>query len=138
MHPLGDTSLEISALRGEPEPTLGAALTRFASDELPSRFHQFLQLGIPAAYQFWAWGLPRTAAWSVVLSLFGIWALCEQALERRSELARLEWRSNGSGGVLRFLRRAAGTVAGLGAAALFAEGVLYLLGAVFKCPGCAG
>jgi hypothetical protein len=120
------------------EPTLPAELRRFAAEQLPGRFHQFLQLGVPAAVQFWVWGLPRTAGWSAVLSLFGIWALCEQTLDRRAEVARLEGRPEPGGRLLRAIRAVAGGIAGLGASALVVEGVVRVLGVVFRCPGCAG
>jgi hypothetical protein len=66
------------------EPTLAAMLRAFAHDQVPSRFYLFLQLGLPWAVQFWLWGWPRTSALLFALSMFGIWALCEQAIVEKA------------------------------------------------------
>src|SRR3954469_22017064 len=63
------------------EPTLGALLRSVAYHRLPTQFYQMLQLAIPFAAQLWVWGWKRSAGWMVVVSLFGIWALCEHRVD---------------------------------------------------------
>jgi hypothetical protein len=115
----------------EEEPTLGALLRSVAYHRLPTQFYQLLQLAIPFAAQLWIWGWRRSAGWMMVISLFGIWALCEKRVDELGEASpRAAWQRIG--------RRLAGTTAALTAAALALEGFVRVMDLVFKCPGCAG
>ena len=67
------------------EPTLGALLRSVAYHRLPTQFYQMLQMAIPFAAQLWFWGWKRSAGWMVVVSLFGLWALCEQRVDELGE-----------------------------------------------------
>lgn len=117
------------------EATLPAALHSLALAQLPSRFYLGLQLALPAAVQFWAWGWPRTAGWMVVASAFGIWALGEQALDQGGD----EMMGNGKPGWLtRIAHSVAGFEAGGLSAVLLLDLVVRFLSVVFRCPGCAG
>jgi len=113
------------------EPTLSALLRSVAYTRLPTQFYQLLQLAIPFAVQFWSYGLHRTAGWMIVVSLFGLWALCVKRLEGTDERdVRFAWPRIG-----RSLTK------GLGAALagiLAIEGIVRLMTFVFRCPGCAG
>ena len=116
------------------EPTLGALLRSVAYTRLPNQFYQLLQLAIPFAVQFWSYGLHRTAGWMIVVSLFGLWALCvkrlDEAVEGGVENRRSAWARigravfSGAGGAL--------------AACLALEGFVQFMSYVFRCPGCAG
>jgi hypothetical protein len=113
------------------EQTLGALLRSIAYTRLPTQFYQVLQLAIPMAFQFWSYGLRRTALWMVVVSLFGIWALCVKRLEGTDPRdRRFAWprigRSLSLGG--------AGALAGV----LAVETAIRFMAFVFRCPGCAG
>jgi hypothetical protein len=119
-----------------PEPTLGALLRDVARAELPARFYQLLQLALPLAVQAWIAGWPRIAGWLVVISAYGIWALCEQRIEEDSEPEVGEPRPSPMW--VRALRKWAGAIAVLMAAALVLEGFLHLLSIGFACGRCAG
>jgi len=113
------------------EPTLGALLRSIAYHRLPRQFYQLLQLAIPFAAQLWLWGWRRSAAWMVVVSLFGIWALCEQRVDELGERSpRAAWP--------RIMRRLTGGTAALLGTSLVLEGFVQLMHVVFQCPGCAG
>jgi len=113
------------------EPTLGALLRSVAYHRLPTQFYQMLQMAIPFAAQLWFWGWKRSAGWMVVVSLFGLWALCEQRVDDLGERSpRAAWP--------RIARRRTGGVAALLAGGLVLEGFVQLMRVVFKCPGCAG
>ena len=113
------------------EPTLGALLRSVAYHRLPTQFYQMLQMAIPFAAQLWVWGWRRSAGWMVVVSLFGLWALCEQRVDDLGERSpRAAWPRIG--------RRFTGAIGGLLAAILAIEGFVQLMRLVFKCPGCAG
>ncbi len=117
------------------EATLSAALHSLALSHLPSQFYLGLQLALPAAVQFWAWGWHRSAGCMVVASAFGIWALGEQALDQAGDTTM----GNGPPGRLaRAVHWTSGLVAGGLTAVLLLDLVLRFLGVVFKCPGCAG
>ena len=113
------------------EPTLGALLRSVAYHRLPTQFYQMLQMAIPFAAQLWFWGWKRSAGWMVVVSLFGLWALCEQRVDDLGERS-----PRGAGP--RMGRRVSGAIAGLLAGGLVLEGFVQLMRIVFKCPGCAG
>jgi hypothetical protein len=113
------------------EPTLATLLRSVAYTRLPTQFYQLLQLAIPLAFQFWSYGLRRTAGWMIVVSLFGLWALCVKRLENTdAHDVRFAWPrigrslTKGIGGAL------AGTLA--------IEAVVRFMTFVFRCPGCAG
>jgi hypothetical protein len=113
------------------EPTLGALLRSVAYHRLPTQFYQLLQMAIPFAGQLWVWGWRRSAGWMVVISLFGIWALCEQRVDAVGDQSpRATWP--------RRARRLAGGVAALMAAGLALEGFVQLTRVLFGCLGCAG
>jgi hypothetical protein len=113
------------------EPTLGALLRSVAYHRLPAQFYQLLQLAIPFAAQLWIWGWKRSAAWMVVVSLFGIWALCEQRVDDLGEHSRRAlWP--------RITRRFTGGIAAVLGAGLVLEAFVQLMRVVFHCPGCAG
>jgi hypothetical protein len=113
------------------EPTLGALLRSVAYHRLPTQFYQMLQMAIPFAAQLWFWGWKRSAGWMVVVSLFGLWALCEQRVDELGEESpRAVWP--------RIARRLTGAVGALLAGGLALEGFVQLMRLVFKCPGCAG
>jgi hypothetical protein len=115
------------------EPTLGAMLRSVAYTRLPTQFYQLLQLAIPFAVQFWSYGLYRTAGWMIVVSLFGMWALCVKRLDRDDVDARsprFAW--------LRIGRAVTSGVGGALAACLALEGFVRFMAFVFHCPGCAG
>jgi hypothetical protein len=113
------------------DPTLGALLRSVAYHRLPTQFYQMLQMAIPFAAQLWFWGWRRSAGWMVVVSLFGLWALCEQRVDDLGERSpRAVW--------ARIARRLTGGVGALLAGGLALEGFVQLMRVVFKCPGCAG
>ena len=113
------------------EPTLGALLRSVAYHRLPTQFYQMLQMAIPFAAQLWVWGWRRAALWMVVVSLFGLWALCEQRVDDLGERSpRAAWARIG--------RRLTGGPAALLAGVLALEGFVQLMRLVFRCPGCAG
>jgi hypothetical protein len=127
--------VEVRPVAPKPEPTLGVWLRGLASAQWPGRFYQLLQLSAPAGLQLWAWGWVRSAGWMAAISAFGIWALCQQAVEQDLEegvpgRARGIW--------LRIGRRSAGLVAGALALGLMGEAFVRLLSKMFNCPGCAG
>lgn len=113
------------------EPTLDALLRSVAYTRLPTQFYQLLQLAIPFAIQFWSYGLHRTAGWMIVVSLFGLWALCVKRLDGTDEHdARFAWPRIGR----RLTRGLGGALAGI----LAVEAVIRFMAFVFRCPGCAG
>lgn len=120
------------------EPTLGAALRGFAAEQLPARFHQFLQLGIPAAVQFAIWGSWPAAVLSLSLSAFGVWALCEQRLSTAGDPLQLVPVAERRQRLLSIVRALSGAIAAGGAAVLLAVALVKVLGFVFRCAGCAG
>ena len=120
------------------EPTLANLLRASAFGHLPARFYQLLQLALPLSAQAWFAGFPRTAGWLLVASGFGIWALCEQRLERDAlaiDVYDVGTRRSKWVGVA---RRVVGFAAGALAGGLLVEAFIRILGVVFKCPGCAG
>ena len=113
------------------DPTLGALLRSVAYHRLPTQFYQMLQMAIPFAAQLWVWGWKRSAGWMVVVSLFGLWALCEQRVDDLGERSsRAAWPRIGP--------RLSGAIGALLAGGLALEGFVQLMRIVFKCPGCAG
>jgi len=115
--------------------TLGAMLRSVAYTRLPTQFYQLLQLAIPFAFQFWSYGLYRTAGWMVVMSLFGLWALCEQRLDG----AGRDGAVHGAGYAwTRIARSVAGGAAAALAGLLALEAFVQFMTLVFRCPGCAG
>ena len=123
----------------EPEPTLATMLHGVAMAQMPARFYQGLQLAVPAAVHFWNIGARRTALWLAVVSAFGIWSLCQQAIARReswnSEIGR---ESRVRTLATRATRVLAGAAAAVIAGGLLAEAFTRVMAIVFKCPGCAG
>ena len=123
----------------EPEPTLATMLHGVAMAQMPARFYQGLQLAVPAAVHFWNIGARRTALWLAVVSAFGIWSLCQQAIARRESWGDATDRtSRARAFAARATRVLAGAAAALTAGALLAEAFTRLMAIVFKCPGCAG
>jgi hypothetical protein len=117
--------------------TLPAALRSLSLTQLPSRFYLVLQVAVPMAFQFGSWGWRRAAASMVVVSAFGVWALCEQRIDqsRGSDEAM----SNPAPGALfRLLHTVAGVIAGLTGAGLVVDAIIRFLSVGFRCPGCAG
>ena len=113
------------------DQTLSALLRSIAYTRLPTQFYQVLQLAIPLAFQFWSYGLHRTALWMVVISLFGIWALCVKRLEGTDARdRRFVWPRIGRG----LARGFAGGLAGV----LILDAFVRFMSFVFRCPGCAG
>jgi hypothetical protein len=113
------------------EPTLATLLRSVAYTRLPTQFYQLLQLAIPMAFQFWSYGLHRTAGWMIVVSLFGLWALCVKRLENTDEHdVRFAWPRIGRG----LTKGIGGALAGI----LAIEAVVRFMTFVFRCPGCAG
>jgi len=122
------------------EPTLGRALRSIAGAQLPTRFYQILQLGLPAAAQFWIWGMVRTSGWAVVIAAFGAWALFEQRLQAEAmfsddipnlgQPAPHRWVRTG-----RAISAALGAVLALG---LTLELFARVVNPVLQCLGCAG
>lgn len=113
------------------EPTLVALLRSVAYTRLPTQFYQLLQLAIPFAVQFWSYGLHRTAGWMIVVSLFGLWALCVKRLEGADEHdVRFAWPRIGRS----LTKGLGGALAGI----LAIEAVIRFMAFVFRCPGCAG
>jgi hypothetical protein len=116
------------------EPTLDVLLRSVAYTRLPTQFYQLLQLAIPFAFQFWSYGLYRTAGWMVVVSLFGLWALCVKRVDEQAEAAPedrgVRWARIG--------RAVFGGLGGALATALALEGFVRFMASVFHCPGCAG
>lgn len=111
--------------------TLDELLHSVAYTRLPAQFYQLLQLAIPLAAQLWSYGWHQSAGWLVVVSLYGIWALCAKRLDEAEPDARLSpW--------LRIGRSVSkGTGLALGGV-LGVLGIVRLLSFVFHCPGCAG
>jgi hypothetical protein len=113
------------------DQTLGALLRSVAYTRLPTQFYQMLQLAIPLAFQFWSYGLYRTALWMVVVSLFGIWALCVKRLDGTDPRdRRFAWPRIGRSLAL----GAGGALAGV----LMAEAALRFLAFALRCPRCIG
>ena len=113
------------------EPTLSESLHSLAYTRLPTQFYQLLQLAIPFAFQFWSYGLRRTAGWMVVVSLYGLWALSVKRLEgTAADNPRFAW--------TRIARSLTKGVGGALAGVLAVEAVVRFLSFVFRCPGCAG
>jgi hypothetical protein len=100
---------------------------------MSGRLYQCLELAIPAATQFAIWGWWRSAGWMVVVSAFGIWGICDQALEQA-----VEGRSTAAALWFRIGRAVAGPAAGLAASCLLIEAISQLMATIFKCIGCAG
>jgi hypothetical protein len=99
-------------------------------------------LGVPWSVQFLLWGWRRSAALMVVLSTFGLWALCEQALDGGHAIAADAGHAIAPRSLKRTLlragRRVAGFVAGATATMLLFELFVRVMFAVIRCPGCAG
>ena len=119
----------------ETDGTLVAGLHAFAIGHVPARFYLALQLAAPAAAQCWAWGWRRSAASMVLVSAFGVWALCEQIL---AHVGDTDMGNPKPGLGFRFAHRTAGLLAGTLAAGLVFELFVRIMSVVFKCPGCAG
>lgn len=120
------------------DPTLANLLRSFAFGHFPTRFYQLLQLALPLAAQAWFIGFPRVAGWLLVLSAFGIWALCEQRVERDALAVDVYHVDARPSTLARLARRVAGFSAGILAGGLAFEAFVRVLSVVFKCPGCAG
>jgi hypothetical protein len=119
------------------EPTLEAELRSLAHGCLAGRLYQCLELAMPLAVQLAVWGWWRSAGWSLVVSAFGAWGLCDQALERHAE--QLSDRVTPRGARwLRAGRAVAGLAAGVTASALLMEAFGQLMGSMLRCLGCAG
>jgi hypothetical protein len=71
------------------EATLNELLHSVAYTRLPTQFYQLLQLAIPAAAELWSYGWRQSAGWMVVVSLYGIWALCAKRMDEASPEERL-------------------------------------------------
>ena len=113
------------------DPTLDELLHSVAYTRLPAQFYQLLQLALPAAAELWSYGWYRSAGWMVVVSLYGIWALCAKRLdEAEMERHPSPWLTIG-----RSVSKGAGIAL---AGALGIEGLVRILSFVFRCPGCAG
>jgi hypothetical protein len=111
--------------------TLDELLHSVAYTRLPTQFYQLLQLAIPLAAELWSWGWRQAAGWMVVVSLYGIWALCAKRLDEAEPEERLSpWLRIG-----RSLSKSAGmAVAGvLGVAA-----IVRFLSFVLHSMCCAG
>jgi hypothetical protein len=126
------TVVATTALEQE-EPTLAAAIRSLAHGRMSGRFYQCLELAIPAAVQFAMWGWWRSAGWMLVVSAFGIWGICDQALERAEEE-----RTSAEHLWFRIGRALAGPTGGLAASCLLTEAFGHLMGTIFRCIGCAG
>ena len=129
------SNVDLDRVSPPPDGTLVAALHTFAIRHVPARFYIALQLAAPAAIQCWAWGWRRAAASMVLVSAFGVWALCEQKLEQVGDTDM----GNPKPGILfRMVQRTAGILAGVMAAGLLFELFIRFMSLVFRCPGCAG
>jgi hypothetical protein len=111
--------------------TLDELLHSVAYTRLPAQFYQMLQLALPAAAELWSYGWHRSAGWMVVVSLYGIWALCAKRLDE----AEIEKRPSPLLTVGRSLSKGAGLAL---AGALSIEGLMHILKLVFPNPGGAG
>ena len=125
-----------SAPPAEPVSAHGADLTldellhSVAYTRLPAQFYQMLQLALPAAAEFWSYGWHRAAGWMIVVSLYGIWALCAKRLDEVETKRRSAWPIIG---------RAVSKGFGLAlAGVLVIEGLVRVLGLIFPNPGGAG
>ena len=124
---------------GVVDDSLSDLLRRVAYEQLPSRFHALVQLGLPLAFQLWSWGWPRTAGWLTTVALFSLWALAEQQLTGRADSevrpvsigarGRAAWR------VLRGISAGAGSILAL---FLLLEAFAQIMANAFNCFGCAG
>ncbi len=113
------------------DPTLDELLHSVAYTRLPSQFYQVLQLALPAAAELWSLGWHRSAGWMIVVSLYGIWALCAKRLdEMETDRRPSPWLTIG-----RSVTKGAGIAL---AGVLGIEGLVRILALVFRCPGCAG
>ncbi len=121
-----------------PEPTLGTALRSLAAAQLPSRFYQILQLGLPAAVQFWMWGMWRTSGCAVALGAFGAWALFEQRIQAESMVLDLHSGQHPPHRWLRAGRATAGIISALLAVGLTLELFARVVNPILRCLGCAG
>ena len=119
------------------EPTLAAELHSLAHGHLAGRFYQGLELAVPLAIQCAVWGWWRTAGWLLVVSAFGAWGICDQQLEQLDAQATRS-PTSARNPLLRAGRAVAGLVAGLTASALLMGAFGWLMGAIFRCIGCAG
>jgi hypothetical protein len=74
--------------------TLDELLHSVAYTKLPTQFYGLLQLAIPAAAELWHYGWYRSAGWMVVVSLYGIWALCAKRIDEAEPDERVSpwWR----------------------------------------------
>jgi hypothetical protein len=119
--------------------SLPYALRALAVREVPASFYLLVQLALPLAVQSWSAGLVRVTGGLVGLSAFGIWALCEQRLEREEQ-----WRAQGfasgrwTSALLRAARFAAGLTAGLLAVCLASELFISVLSRISGRAGIAG
>lgn len=123
--------------RPEEHETLGDIFRRTAYAQLPSRFHQGVQLLVPLAVQLAMAGWYRTAGWLLVASAFSLWAIAQQRLTGYVDAyppdlapaAQRWW------GRLRKVTAGAGMLL---ATILVAETFAQFLAGIFGCPGCAG
>src|SRR5262245_56933103 len=120
------------------ELTLPELLKRVAYAEVPARFYIVLQVCVPFAVQFWAWGWHRTAGWLGVASEFGVWALAQQRIIGYSDDGAIQPPASPGRRLWRFIRGAAAAAATIGTVILSLEADLQIMQGVFKCPGCAG
>jgi hypothetical protein len=120
------------------ELTLPELLKRVAYAEVPARFYAVLQVCVPFAVQFWAWGWHRTAGWLGIASVFGVWALAQQRVIGYSDDGATQPPASSGRRLWRFIRGAAAAVGTIGTVILVLEVFAQIMAGVFKCPGCAG
>ena len=132
---MGDVVRQKTVVR---ELTLPELLKRVAYAEVPSRFYAVLQVCVPFAVQFWAWGWHRTAGWLGVASVFGLWALAQQHVIGYSDDGATHPPASSGRRLWRFIRGAAAAAATIGTVTLVLEVFVQIMQGVFKCPGCAG
>jgi hypothetical protein len=111
--------------------TLDELLHSVAYTRLPSQFYLLLQLALPAAAELWSYGWRQSAGWMVLVSLYGIWALCAKRIDEADPDERLSpWLRIG-----RSVTKGAGLAL---AGVLGVVGFVRILSLVLHCPGCAG
>jgi hypothetical protein len=111
--------------------TLDELLHSVAYTRLPSQFYLLLQLALPASAELWSFGWRQSAGWTVLVSLYGIWALCAKRIDEADPNEHLSpWLRIG-----RSVTKGAGlALAGM----LGIAGFVHILSLMYRCPGCAG
>lgn len=113
------------------DPTLNELLHSVAYTRLPSQFYLLLQLALPASAELWSYGWHQSAGWMVLVSFYGIWALCAKRIDEADPSERLSpWLHIG-----RSVAKGAGLAL---AGVLGVVGFVRILSLLFHCPGCAG